>query len=119
MRARVASCMALLVDLVSGVLVSSKIVPDGLVGGGVLDPYLFVQGEMDLMEVVQQDQLAQQMEDGEVKLAADLERAEQFQAMAPNQPGQSGENTPATGASSKNKSPSQPERDLKAAQEAK
>ena len=114
-----ASEMAQLVNLYTQGLLSKKTVLDELQRGGVLDPDLVVQDEMDRIDEDHQEQLAQQMEDGEVKLAADLERAEQFQAMAPNQPGQSGENTPATGASSKNKSPSQPERDLKAAQEAK
>ena len=74
---------------------------------------------MDRIDEDHDEQLQQQMDDGDAKLEQDLKRAEEFQKVAPTQPGQSAENAPATGASSKNKSPSQPEKDLKAAQEAK
>ena len=69
----------------------------------------------DSIEEDREDSLDKQIEEGEIKLEADLKRAEQFQAVAPNQPGQGGENAPSTGQSSEKKGPSEQEKTAQAA----
>lgn len=114
-----ASEMAQLVNLHSQGLLSKKTVLDELQRGGVLDPDLVVNEEIERIEEDRQVKMDEQQEEAEVKLEQDLTRAEEFQATAPTQPGQSADNTPSTGQSSAKKaSPTQPERDQRAARNA-
>lgn len=110
-----ASEMAQLVNLYSNGLMSKKTVLDELQRGGVLDPDLIVEDEMERIEEDRQERMDKQVEEGEVKLEADLHRAEKFQEMAPNQPGQSAENTPATGQSSERRGKTEQEKTEQAA----
>jgi len=109
-----ASEMAQLVNLYTNGLMSRKTVLDELQRGGVLDPDLIVEDEIERIEEDREDQLDKQIEEGEIKLEADLDRAEKFQAIAPNEPGQ-GDNTPATGQSSEKKGKSEQEKTAQAA----
>ena len=93
-----ASEIAQMVNLYSNGLMSKKTVLDELQRGGVLDPDLVVEDEIERIDEDRQEKMDQQLEESEVKLEKDLKRAEQFQAIAPNQPGQGGE--PSTGQSS-------------------
>jgi hypothetical protein len=110
-----ASEMAQLVNLYSNGLMSKKTVLDELQRGGVLDPDLIVEDEMERIEEDRQERMDKQVEEGEVKLEADLHRAEKFQEMAPNQPGQSAENAPATGQSSERRGKTEQEKTEQAA----
>lgn len=83
-----ASEMAQLVNLYSQGLLSRVTVLDELQRGGVLDPDLIIQEEIDRIEEDREMKLDQQMEESEIKLETDLKRAEEFQAVAPTQPGQ-------------------------------
>ena len=110
-----ASEIAQLVNLYSNGLLSRQTVLEELQRGGVLDPDLVIDQEIERIEEDREDSLDKQIEEGEIKLEADLKRAEQFQAVAPNQPGQSGENAPSTGQSSEKKGPSEQEKTAQAA----
>ena len=99
--------MAQLVNLYSNDLLSKQTVIEELQRGGVLDPDLDLDMEMERIEGDRQEAMDKQAEEAEVKLEQDLDRATQFQAQAPTQPGQGGDNTPSTGASSANKRPSE------------
>ena len=115
-----ASEMAQLVNLFTNQLLSRKTVLDELQRGGVLDPDLVVEDEIERIEEDRVDQLDKQIEEGEIKLEADLDRAEKFQAIAPNEPGQKEENAPATGQSSEKKKTGAPKTEQeKTAQAAK
>ena len=81
-----ASEIAQLVNLNSEGLLSKKTVLDELQRGGVLDPDLVVEEEMQRVEEDRQETLDQQAEEAEAKLSQDIERASQFQAAAPQQP---------------------------------
>ena len=81
-----ASEIAQLVNLHSEGLLSKKTVLDELQRGGVLDPDLVVEEEMQRVEEDRQETLDQQAEEAEAKLSQDIERASQFQATAPQQP---------------------------------
>ena len=107
-----ASEMAQLVNLYSNGLMSRKTVLDELQRGGVIDPDLVVEEEIERIEEDREDQLDKQVEEGEIKLEADLKRAEEFQTVAPSEPGQS---TPATGQSSEKKGKSEQEKTAQAA----
>ena len=109
-----ASEMAQLVNLYTNGLMSRKTVLEELQRGGVIDPDLVIEDEMERIEEDREDQLEKQIEEGEIKLEADLKRAEEFQAVAPNQPGQ-GDNAPATGQSSEKKGKSEQEKTAQAA----
>ena len=109
-----ASEMAQLVNLYSNGLMSRQTVLEELQRGGVLDPDLVIDAEIERIEEDREDQLDKQMEEGEIKLEADLKRAEQFQAVAPTQPGQ-GDNTPSTGQSSEKKGKTEQEKTAQAA----
>ncbi len=112
-----ASEMAQLVNLYTQGLISKKTVLDELQRGGVLDPDLVIEEEMERLEEDRQESMDQQAEEADKKLEQDLARAEEFQAVAPSQPGQEtadekpkqGERTP----------PSEIEKAQKAAQNAK
>lgn len=101
-----ASEMAQLVNLYSNGLMSKRTVLDELQRGGVLDPDLVVEEEIERIEEdrVEKQEIAE--EESEKKLEQDLHRAEEFQATAPTEPGQG--NQPATGDSSKKKGNEQP-----------
>ncbi len=111
-----ASEMAQLVNLYNTNLLSRKTVLEELQRGGVLDPDLVVADEIERIEEDQAEQEAHEAELAEDKLSQDLDRAEQFQAIAPNEPGQS---VPATGQSSEKKGKSEQEKVQKQAQSAK
>lgn len=83
-----ASEMAQLVNLYSNELLSRKTVLEELQRGGVLDPDLVVDDEIERIEEDHTEKQAQMIADGQDKLEQDLERAEAFQAVAPTQPGQ-------------------------------
>lgn len=114
-----ASEMAQLVNLYSNGLLSRKTVLDELQRGGVLDPDLIVEDELDRIEEDHVEQQEQMLEDGELKLEQDLKRAEEFQKVAPSQPGQSAENAPSTGQSSAKKNVKPQTEQEKTAQAAK
>jgi hypothetical protein len=110
-----ASEIAQLVNLYSNGLLSRQTVLEELQRGGVLDPDLVIDQEIERIEEDREDNLDKQIEESEIKLETDLKRAEQFQAVAPNQPGQGGENAPSTGQSSEKKGPSEQEKTAQAA----
>jgi hypothetical protein len=83
-----ASEMAQLVNLYSNNLLSRRTVLDELQRGGVLDPDLAIDTEIERIEEDRQEAMDQQAEEMEQKLGQDLDRAEMFQAVAPTQPGQ-------------------------------
>jgi len=95
-----ASEMAQLVNLYTNGLMSRRTVLEELQRGGVLDPDLVVAEEIERIEDDRADQEEHDIELAEEKLTQDLDRAEQFQAIAPSEPGQS---APATGQSSEKK----------------
>jgi hypothetical protein len=111
-----ASEMAQLINLYNNDLLSKKTVLDELQRGGVLDPDLVVQDEMDRIDVDKEAEHDLQAQEAEQKLGQDLKRAEEFQKTAPTQPGQSGDNKPSSGQSSAKKEQSNVE---KAAEQAK
>jgi len=78
-----ASEMAQLVNLYTNGLMSRKTVLDELQRGGVLDPDLVVEDEIERIEEDREEQLDQQMEEGEIKLEADIKRAQEMQEVAP------------------------------------
>ena len=95
-----ASEMAQLVNLYSNGLMSRRTVLEELQRGGVLDPDLVVADEIERIEEDRAEQEEHDVELAESKLTQDLDRAEQFQSIAPSQPGQS---APSTGQSSEKK----------------
>ena len=107
-----ASEMAQLVNLYSNGLMSRKTVLEELQRGGVLDPDLVVSDEIERIEEDQAQQEEHAAELAEEKLGQDLDRAEQFQAIAPQQPGQS---EPSTGQSSEKKGKTEQEKTEQAA----
>ena len=107
-----ASEMAQLVNLFSTGLLSRRTVLDELQRGGVLDPDLSVDEEIERIEEDNEEREAHEAELAEEKLGQDLDRAEKFQAIAPNEPGQS---SPSTGQSSEKKGKSEQEKTAQAA----
>ena len=83
-----ASEMAQLVNLFSNNLLSRRTVLDELQRGGVLDPDLVIDVEIERIEEDRKEAMEQQAEEMEKKLEQDLDRAEKFQAAAPSEPGQ-------------------------------
>lgn len=121
-----ASEMAQLVNLYTQQLLSRRTVLDELQRGGVLDPDLLVEDEISRIEQDHQDKMEQQAQDAEAKLEQDLARAEEFQKAAPNTPqapGQTPGGAPPNAAGAQpgggKKPMPYPQRDLRAAQEAK
>ena len=110
-----ASEMAQLVNLYSNGLMSKQTVLEELQRGGVLDPDLVVEDELERIDEDHVEQQEQMLEDGDMKLEQDLKRAEEFQKVAPTQPGQSEGNAPATGQSSKKKGSDEQEKTAQAA----
>jgi hypothetical protein len=84
-----ASEMAQLVNLYSNGLMSKQTVLEELQRGGVLDPDLVVQDELERIDEDHVEQQEQMLEDGDMKLEQDLKRAEEFQKVAPKQPAES------------------------------
>ena len=78
-----ASEIAQLVNLHSNGLMSRKTVLDELQRGGVIDPDLVVEDEMERIEEDRQEKIEQQIEDAEVKLDLEVERTEKMQEIAP------------------------------------
>jgi len=107
-----ASEMAQLVNLYTNGLMSRKTVLDELQRGGVIDPDLVVEDEIERIEEDTAEREAHEVELAEEKLDQDLDRAEKFQAIAPNESGQSGA---ATGQSSVKKGPGEQEKTAQAA----
>lgn len=95
-----ASEIAQLVNLYNTDLLSRKTILEELQRGGVLDPDLVISDEIERIEEGQEEREEHEVELAEGKLEMDLDRAEQFQAMAPSEPGQS---EPSTGQSSAKK----------------
>ena len=83
-----ASEMAQLVNLYSNDLLSKKTVLDELQRGGVLDPDLIVEDEMERIDEDKEAEHQLAHDEAEQKLGEDLKRAEEFQKRAPEQPGQ-------------------------------
>ena len=110
-----ASEIAQLVNLYTNNLLSRQTVLEELQRGGVVDPDLVVGDEIERIEEGQADREAHDAELAEEKLGQDLNRAEQFQTMAPNQPGQSEGGTPSTGQSSAKKEATEQEKTAQAA----
>ena len=99
-----ASEMAQLINLYNNDLLSKKTVLDELQRGGVLDPDLVVQDEMNRIDKDKDDEHSLQDEEADQKLNQDLRRAKEFQKTAPTQPGQGDAgNQPSSGKSSANR----------------
>ena len=116
-----ASEIAQLVNLYNNDLLSKQTVLDELQRGGVLDPDLVVDDEMDRIDEDKEAEHDLQHEEAEQKLGEDLKRAEEFQKRAPSQPGQGGDQS-SSGQSSVNKTeqvPSKKTEQDKTAQAAK
>jgi len=116
-----ASEIAQLVNLYNNDLLSKQTVLDELQRGGVLDPDLVMEDEMERIDEDKEDEHELQHEEAEQKLGEDLKRAEEFQKRAPTQPGQ-GVDQPSSGQSSANKTeqvPSKKTEQVKTAQAAK
>mgnify|MGYP003650241720 CR=1 FL=1 len=108
-----ASEMAQLVNFYNTNLLSRRTVLEELQRGGVIDPDLVIADEIERIEEDQAEQEAHEAELAEEKLGQDLARAEQFQEMAPSEPGQGSEKPP------EKKEKSEQEKVEKAAQAAK
>ena len=91
-----ASEMAQLVNLYSSGLMSKKTVLDELQRGGVLDPDLVVEDEIERIEEDRQEKMDQQVEDAEVKMDLEVERTEKMQEVAPKPEAAPGEKRPKT-----------------------
>lgn len=83
-----ASEMAQLVNLYNNDLMCKKTVLEELQRGGVLDPDLVVEEEMQRIDEDKEAEHKLQHEEAELKLKEDLKRAEKFQEKSPNQSGQ-------------------------------
>ena len=83
-----ASEMAQLVNLYTNDLLSKQTVLDELQRGGVLDPDLVIKEEIQRIDEDKEAEHELQHEEAAQKLGEDLNRAKQFQAQAPAQPGQ-------------------------------
>lgn len=89
-----ASEMAQLVNLYTNELMSKRTVLDELQRGGILDPDLVIEAELERIDEDHAEKQDQMLADNEDKLDQDLERAEAFQEIAPQSPGQgTGEGT--------------------------
>ena len=98
-----ASEIAQLVNLFTNDLLSKKTVLDELQRGGVLDPDLVIDDEMERIDEDKEAEHELQHEEAEQKLGEDLKRADKFQKQAPTQPGQGDGSEPKSGQSSANK----------------
>ena len=96
-----ASEMAQLVNLYTNDLLSKRTVLEELQRGGVLDPDLKIDDEIDRIDEDKEAEHELQHQEAEQKLGEDLKRADEFQKKAPTQPGQAGQ--PSSGQSSAGK----------------
>ena len=78
-----ASEMAQLVNLYSNGLMSKRTVLDELQRGGVLDPDLVVEDELERLEEDREEKMDQQVEDAELKMDLEVERTEKMQEVKP------------------------------------
>ena len=78
-----ASEIAQLVNLYTNDLVSKKTVLDELQRGGVLDPDLVVEDELDRIDEDRAEQQEHDIEDGELQLEREIKRAEEMGKVAP------------------------------------
>ena len=83
-----ASEIAQIVNLYTNDLLSKRTVLDELQRGGVLDPDLVIDDEIERIDEDKDAEHELQMEEAQQKLEGDLERAKAFQEQAPTQPGQ-------------------------------
>lgn len=83
-----ASEIAQIVNLFTNDLLSKRTVLDELQRGGVLDPDLVIDDEIERIDEDKDAEHELQMEEAQQKLEGDLERAKAFQEQAPTQPGQ-------------------------------
>ena len=98
-----ASEIAQLVNLFNNDLLSKQTVLEELQRGGVLDPDLVLEKEMERIDEDKQAEHELQHEEAEQKLGEDLKRANEFQKQAPTQPGQGNGSEPKSGQSSAQK----------------
>lgn len=98
-----ASEIAQMINLYTNALLSRRTILEELQRGGVLDPDLVVDEEILRIEEDREERMEKESEEGEIKLQEDLKRADEFQKIAPNEPGQGSEGAPATGQSSQKK----------------
>lgn len=109
-----ASEIAQIVNLFTNDLLSKQTVLDELQRGGVLDPDLVIEEEIQRIDEDKEAEHDLQHEEAEQKLGEDLKRANEFQKQAPTQPGQAG-NNPSSGQSSANKEKSEQDKTAQAA----
>lgn len=83
-----ASEMAQLVNLYTNDLLSKRTVLEELQRGGILDPDLVIDSEMERIDEDKKAEHELQAQESEQKLGEDLRRAEEFQKRAPEQTGQ-------------------------------
>lgn len=81
-----ASEIAQLVNLFNNELLSRQTVLDELQRGGVLDPDLIIEEEIDRIKEGHNETQDQMMADAEKELKQDLARAEEFEKIAPSEP---------------------------------
>jgi len=81
-----ASEMAQLVNLYSNGLLSRETILEELQRGGVLDPDLVIDDEIERIEDDRQEKMDQQVEDAELKMDLEVERTEKMQQVAPSEP---------------------------------
>ena len=81
-----ASEIAQMVNLFTNDLMSRRTVLEELQRGGVLDPDLVIDQEIERIEEDREDRLSKQVEENQMKLEEDLKRAEEFQKAAPQEP---------------------------------
>ena len=76
--------MAQLVNLYSNGLISKRTVLDELQRGGVLDPDLVIDDELDRIEEDKEEKLEDAAIQAEEKLAQEVHRTEEMQKVAPD-----------------------------------
>ena len=81
-----ASEIAQLVNLFNNDLLSKQTVLEELQRGGVLDPDLVLEKEMERIDEDKEAEHQLQRQEAEQKLGEDLKRANEFQKQAPSQP---------------------------------
>ena len=86
-----ASEIAQLVNLFNNDLLSKQTVLEELQRGGVLDPDLVLEKEMERIDEDKEAEHELQRKEAEQKLGEDLKRANEFQRQAPAQPGRASE----------------------------
>lgn len=98
-----ASEIAQLVNLFTNDLLSKQTVLDELQRGGVLDPDLIIEDEIERIDEDKAEEHKLQHEEAKQKLGEDLNRAKKFQEQTPTQAGQGNGSEPRSGQSSADK----------------